>query len=56
MVAVAINAHKHLKLKKLGFLALPNLLYNEESLLTIKYPPRLHLARPGESAIAHSSH
>ena len=33
MVAVAINVHKLLKLKKLGFLAQPNLLYNEESLL-----------------------
>ena len=55
MVAVAINIHKLLKLKKLGFLAQPNLLYNEESLLTLKYPHRLDLARPGESAIAHSS-
>jgi hypothetical protein len=30
--------------------------FNEESLLTLKYPHRLHLAHPGESAIAHSSH
>jgi len=55
MAAVGINVQKILKLKKLGFLAQPNLLFIE-SLLTLKYPHRLHLAHPGESAIAHSSH